>query len=53
VLTGIDEGRMAERDFWIHTHTGLEWNTEMCETTPSSTERLARRPTGRKTCAKS
>ncbi|KAG9189571.1 hypothetical protein G6011_06439 [Alternaria panax] len=22
VLAGIDEGRMAERDFWIHTHTG-------------------------------
>jgi len=22
VLDGIDEGRMKERDFWIHTHTG-------------------------------
>ncbi|RYO27644.1 hypothetical protein AA0113_g7748 [Alternaria arborescens] len=22
VLAGIDEGRMVERDFWIHTHTG-------------------------------
>ncbi|CAG5179083.1 uncharacterized protein ALTATR162_LOCUS9024 [Alternaria atra] len=22
VLAGIDEGRIAERDFWIHTHTG-------------------------------
>lgn len=22
VIAGIDEGRMAERDFWIHTHTG-------------------------------
>lgn len=22
VLEGIEEGRMEEKDFWIHTHTG-------------------------------